>query len=370
MAADTADSKILALESLRGLAAFLVFLHHIPAWEPAIQSLPVLRNAQLMVDLFFVLSGYVIYRSYGERIRGAGDIARFQFLRFGRLYPVHLLVMLGFGLAELSKYLVEQRLGAQFGRPAFEHLTALNVAANLTLTQSLGLFPDLPAINGPSWSVSTEFYTYLLFAFVALCPRPAKIGAFAALAAAAIACLALVDAQTLVRHGNLLRCIAGFFLGCLTALGSERMSRAGLRVPGWTLGLMLALVVALLCFQPTEEKISLAIQPLSVGLILATVHGARGPLLALLNSAPLVMLGTLSYSVYMCHYLILWSVDNVLQHVLRTGPLGTGAALGAYAATIALTLGVSALVYRLIEQPFRQRSRRFLARRGTAPQAG
>ena len=69
----SSSSKILEIESIRGIAALLVFLHHIPNWNNEIFGLSILRNAHLMVDLFFVLSGYVIYVSYGQKINSIKD---------------------------------------------------------------------------------------------------------------------------------------------------------------------------------------------------------------------------------------------------------------------------------------------------------
>ncbi|WP_457832822.1 hypothetical protein, partial [Staphylococcus aureus] len=57
------------------------------------------------------LSGFVIYNAYAARIDSAQDLMRFQFLRFGRLYPVHLLFLLVYVLFEVAKYVGQARLG-------------------------------------------------------------------------------------------------------------------------------------------------------------------------------------------------------------------------------------------------------------------
>ena len=362
-------SKILELESLRGLAALLVFLHHVPAWNAAVHGLPVLRNGQLMVELFFVLSGYVIFLTYGERIRSAADIARFQFLRFGRLYPVHLAVLLGYLALEVVKYLAQQRLGIAFGRPAFEQFSLANVAANLTLTHALGLFPDLPPINGPSWSISVEFYVYLLFALIGAFLYRARTLAYALLAATALA-LVIADSGNEMpgRFQDPLLGIAGFFLGALVAIGSVRLRKADFVVPGWGLALAALALLAFLTFKPQHRQLNALIFPLSMLLIVATVHGEPGRLKGLLTWRPIVWLGTISYSLYMVHLLVLWSVRNALRYVFKVGagpddPLltaefSTAGSIAVYAITIALTLLASYLLYRFVERPLRERSRR------------
>lgn len=102
--------KIEELESIRGLAALLVVFYHIPNWNPLF-DIGIIRNGYLMVELFFVLSGFVIYSAYAGRIGSSKDLMRFQFLRFGRLYPVHLLFLLVYVGFELAKYIAQSRLG-------------------------------------------------------------------------------------------------------------------------------------------------------------------------------------------------------------------------------------------------------------------
>src|SRR5580693_4666657 len=79
------DAKIKSLESLRGIAALLVVIHHVPGWNLQIHDVRFLRNGYLLVDLFFVLSGFVIHRAYADKIASFPQLVRFQFLRFGRL---------------------------------------------------------------------------------------------------------------------------------------------------------------------------------------------------------------------------------------------------------------------------------------------
>lgn len=363
-----AGARILELESIRGLAALIVFLHHIPAWNEALYGLSILRNGQLMVDLFFVLSGYVICLNYGERLRGAADIARFQFLRLGRLYPIHLAVLLGFLAAEAAKLVAQERYGIAFGRPAFEHISAANLAANLTLTQALGALRDLPVINGPSWSISVEFYIYLLFALVAAglaaLPVAARSAAYALLSAGAMALLLALGEHDLLRHSDLLRGLAGFFLGCLAALASARLERAGAPAPRWAPVAAALALVAYLALKPQGAVADLLVYPLTAALILALVHSEGGAVKAALNWAPVVKLGALSYSLYMFHFLVIWCADNVMRLGFKATRLPLGAAVAAYAATIAATLLVSWLAWRYIEQPWREKSRRVVRRAG------
>ena len=99
-------AKINELESLRGLAALLVVFFHVPKWNSFL-NVGIINNGYLMVELFFVLSGFVIFNAYSNNIKSKRDLMRFQFLRFGRLYPVHILFLLILLLIEVAKYFAQ-----------------------------------------------------------------------------------------------------------------------------------------------------------------------------------------------------------------------------------------------------------------------
>src|ERR1700709_560293 len=159
------STRFRALDGWRGVCALLVAAHHIEVhgflyWQPLI------RNAWLFVDFFFVLSGFVIAHAYGAHLEKGPEIKAFVIRRFGRLWPLHaamLLALIGLELAHLAIAHGHPIPGA---RPAFPAGRAPSaILTNLFLVQSLGLHP-YETWNGPAWSISTEFYTYLIFAAV------------------------------------------------------------------------------------------------------------------------------------------------------------------------------------------------------------
>ena len=77
--------KYLALESLRGGAAISVAIHHF--YIGSHFNVAFTMYAWLMVDFFFVLSGFVIALNYQDRIKTFENLKAFQFKRFLRLYP-------------------------------------------------------------------------------------------------------------------------------------------------------------------------------------------------------------------------------------------------------------------------------------------
>ena len=142
---------------MRGLAALLVVVNHIPQWNSSF-DIAIFNNGYLMVDLFFVLSGFVIFSAYGSRICSGRELAQFQFLRLGRLYPVHLLFLLVFAAIEVAKYIAQTRLAiASPNSVPFQVNNVGTFMQNIFLVQSV--LPNRPtSFNIPSWSISVEFY--------------------------------------------------------------------------------------------------------------------------------------------------------------------------------------------------------------------
>src|SRR5580692_1014672 len=123
------------LESLRGIAALIVVLHH-TKYTMLVPLPRFFSNGYLMVDLFFVLSGFVVYHSYSQKISGTRDILKFMFLRFGRLYPLHLFFLLIFLGVEIAKYTQESMVAfTPHETRAFDLNTMPAFMANLLLVQ-------------------------------------------------------------------------------------------------------------------------------------------------------------------------------------------------------------------------------------------
>lgn len=103
-----------ALDSLRGICALLVCLFHFRANSPLI-SMAFVRGSWLFVDFFFVLSGFVIAANYRQRLINGGFLRGFVILRFGRVYPLHLVMLLAYIAMELVGLVMASR-GAWRGR--------------------------------------------------------------------------------------------------------------------------------------------------------------------------------------------------------------------------------------------------------------
>lgn len=363
--------KILELESVRGLAALMVVLFHTPAWYLPLFDLSVVRNGFLMVHLFFVLSGFVIYKAYGTRLRSATDALKFQALRFGRLYPIHILFLLVFVGIEGAKYVAATTFGMNLpNAQPFQNGGVAEFIQSLFLVQSLGFAENAKPFNFPSWSISVEFYTYMLFALVTLLMPRGKTLVYAALALLALLAVALLREDV----GNfifILHCVSGFFLGCLLCQACDTLRGADLRLPAITPLAVVGLIFVYLWLKPEGEHpydYDLLIFPLTAMLIFALQLSVDNPLSRLLRVQTLAWLGTISYSIYMSHAALIWIANQFIRVVLKRPELSlnglmhpqltVGEAVLAYGALFALVIGLSSLTFLWIENPLREAARR------------
>ena len=368
---------IISHTSLRGVAALLVVFYHLQfgsairfGWETAT---PFFAKGYLWVDLFFILSGFVIAYSAQADERAPYDwpqIRRFWVARFARIYPLHLVCLLALLAIQVALLLLGRASGLKIGNPALLTTDSmLNFLEQLVLLNAWGITGRV-GWNIPSWSISAEMFAYFLFpALAALLVRGGRPAA-AALLACAIAFYAWIGATS----GNLdiviglaiLRCLAGFSLGMLIYRQRERLDC----LPGAVLGLMQAAGLALILATLLLGLNDVVAVPGFVLLIAATWPD-RGWLARPLAFPTLVWLGEISYSVYLVHVVLLPSWSVILGAIL--GKLGLAPVLARtiiMAGGLALVLGVATLTYRFVEIPARKALLRWYgARRAHAQDA-
>lgn len=361
------QGKILPLESLRGLAAVIVaLLHFQPA--PVLKEFVLIRNGGLMVDFFFVLSGFVIALNYSAKIATFGDVIAFQTKRFWRLYPLHLFLLLVFLCIEGARYITRISIHG-----AFEKSTLTAFWSHVFLLQSMT--GHVSAFNVPSWSISTEFYTYLIFATLVLV-RPAMPLILLTIVVTFCVLLYIQPAHPLDGPWFTLfpRCLYSFLIGTLAFRYGPRITQGNVVIAT----LCIASCIIAVCWvgnTPAEIFIPVLFA-YTVGTIAMLSPDAY--LHRVLSLKPLVWLGAISYSVYMIHGLVWGLVGNGLRLAVPTDVvdgvrvfhLSSGQTIGVTCASLALLLCLSHLSYRAVEIRFRRGwTHRIGAKRGHAGSA-
>lgn len=348
-----------ALDGLRGLAILAVVAFHVAVvmsdgapWayrtSPPVYSWPAFAGS-LGVDLFFVLSGFLVLRSWqGIRERHAGDGVR-SLVEFARRRGRRILPPYWVALAVLVVW------------RAPEWLSTLRGWRNIGMFVSLNQFldPGLPQqLNTVTWSLTTETHFYVLVPLLALAGL--RLGWRRTLAAT----LALTVAWRIVHGGTggeaewiLGRAdqfVAGMAAASLVAAhAAGRTSAVGRWLTGPWAGRILWTGLGLLAL--AHGGLRLAPKPLGFLVLLHPIAGiamagllARGLMrgsIARLDAPvigpPLRWLGVASYSLYLWHWPLL------AEAVRAWGP-----SVPVVGAALAAGLAVSALSYRFLERPF------------------
>lgn len=367
-----------ALDALRGICACCVVFFHLQV-TGGLAALPFFRNSWLLVDFFFVLSGFVIMASYGRRLAEGFSPVAFMALRLGRVYPVHLALIGAYASVELASLLLH--LDVFTGRPAFTGSQSLSALLHhLTLTHIFG-FQEATTWNGPSWSIAAEIWTYLIVAVGLLLLRVRFLLMMGGIVLMAPVVMSLAGDEGLdwTFNWSLVRCLYGFGIGMLAfelhrALG-QRLTCRYATVLELVVGFAAVLAISLI----GSGALAFALPPFFAIVIL--IFAREGGRLSqwLCTSVPQA-LGHWSYSIYMVHLFIItrstdilklagqrMEVELVATHLPNGKPgkilvgsdlLQSIEALG----ILALVILAAALCYRLIEEPGRLLSRRWVKR--------
>lgn len=308
--------RFLVLDSFRGLCALAVIVHHSHAVQ-SFTELAFFRHANYLVNFFFVLSGFVLYHIYADRLGTAAQFKRFVIARICRLYPLHL-ATLGIALLfECLKLVVEQR-GLSFSVASFTGAKAPSeILPNLLLLQSWWSGFNQMSFNFPSWSISVEFYLYLIFALIAAGLPGTSRQIFAVIAV--VAFLALYFKSGLFSEGALIG-LGCFFSGIMTYRLYDRFKNLPMVLnidPRWaTLLEALGLLTVYLAVTYSEPS-----QNISLSLLFCVIIGIfafeAGWLSTLLRTAPFKWAGMLSFSIYMTHTLVLFVVTIALMALAK-----------------------------------------------------
>ncbi len=357
------------LDGLRAIAVLQVLWVHLPpltfgAGGRAVAR--VLGPGDLGVDLFFVLSGFLITRILLVD-RGAGvPLRHFLARRFLRIFPIYYLL-----LAVTSPWLSGQELG---------------VCATYLANYGL-LFKDSVSHLEHTWSLSIEEHFYLLWPplVMLLEPRTSRrvllLGLLPLAFATWLAALFLGDWtreaafwQELVLRGSTTR-FASLGVGALIAYHEGALRALGRRVL-WPSVLCLALAAALSRgglqaiglegllsrFEPFASSYPraqgslrwIAAPCISAALILPAIawSGSAAPLPRLLRAPLLRALGRISYGVYLYHF----PLFRALRIEAADGSVTSYPRL---VLALALTFAVASLSYRFLERPLLRFAARF-----------
>jgi peptidoglycan/LPS O-acetylase OafA/YrhL len=354
--------RFVALHSWRGVCALLVAVHNLNfgPWTP--QTGFVLHSS-LFVDFFFVLSGFVISHAYNERFVHPSDVAAFMLRRVGRLWPLHVAMLVTLVILHFSKFAVANLTHLNFDDSMTQEGHSLRtIATNLLLIQAFDI-PSQLTWNAPSWTISTEFWTYFLFATICLSASGRRVSIFAITLIALLAAGVLLFFSPTFLETNtdyaFFRCLYGFFVGCLVY---KTWQTTPPRSGGVIEVLVLLLTVGFVTVAGNDIVSMCA--PLIFGLAVFVFAQEEGWISGMLSTRPFVQLGTWSYSIYMVHWLVrnvMVRGNDIVDKLIERQAIPSYVSLNHIGTTrvlliiyLVVVISLAAVSYRFIEQPGRR----------------
>lgn len=375
----TNKTYLTTLTPLRGIAALLVVIFHSNLQFPFMPEgyTQLISSSWLWVDFFFILSGFVIAYVYSREFNQAlnrQSYWKYIGARFARVYPLHLFTLLW----ALVVSIIIRNMATSLD-PFFAAIFNPGAApACLLFIQSLNLYITAP-LNTPSWSLSTEWWVYMIFPLIVpffgrLTMRGklltlAGIIGFYLLLKYVLGPLESFDGSpsiNMITKFAIFRCLAGFLLGML--LHSFYQSRSGYKMLNnswWFIVFSLATLTAM--HFGTEELVIVALFPF----VLLSAAYNTGGVKKILDKRPLQKLGDWSFSIYMVHMPISFTLDiwevkkdpgiykDFMAFISRTPDYNHGLVMCVM--LVVLTLLVAPLTYHYLEVPARNYLNRLFA---------
>ncbi|MBM1222511.1 acyltransferase [Ponticoccus sp. SC2-23] len=331
------------LTSLRFFAALVVVLFHMFFEEASMQTAwqRLISDGHLGVDLFFMLSGFILAHVYLSQWHNSRFSYRvFLINRFARIYPLHLFMIILFIVA----YRTAALLGIESGRTGE---VWGDLPWHLLLLHAWGL-TNQHSWNFPSWSVSAEVFAYLIFPLVLFLfgsRRPATALILALCLFLVLVAVVAVNGLTLTKmmyQFGILRILPEFCIGVALYLCFLKIELPVL-VARWGSVLIVLLIAAGAIAQVPEWQIVIALG----GLIFLIACLSRSPDSGVLRHPALVYLGEISYATYMVHIFVIVVVDSL--PIKQAFPAGL-----IHVVTLSVIFISSVLLHHAVELPSRR----------------
>jgi peptidoglycan/LPS O-acetylase OafA/YrhL len=296
----SAKKRFYALDSFRGIFALLVVCFHARILLGFTEA-TFFRNGFWFVDFFFVLSGFVMLHTYGDGLFTKSRFKDYILSRFFRLYPMHFLMLIVVVFIEFFK-LYAQKKGIIFNNPAFTETTKLSdLIPNLLLLQAWLPRTNIWSYNTVSWSISVEFYLYILFGLTLLCKDKMRGVLFVGLILLASI---LFNIGTGFMKPEALRGLYCFFGGCVSYIIYHNLPSITRFRTSFTI-LELFLIVAIIIVLSSDFPQKRITINLLFSITIIAFALENGSVSDALKLRPFTFLGKLSYSIYITHF-VLW----------------------------------------------------------------
>ena len=358
MSKNNLQTRITQLDGLRGIAAVMVLALHFPIAESFFTNNFFVRQSWLFVDFFFVLSGFIIATNYYTKISAWSVFKNYLLKRIARLGPLLYFTVIIYFIYEMLGLFLKMKVNPH---PVTYYIT--QTIDSLFFLNSTTLLGSTQGMNPPSWSISAEMISYFVFG-VGVVSFPKKKIYFSILIVALCIVFIIVNNDYTFQNGDygFVRGLLGFNFGVITYKISKikDFKTNLLEVPS----VLITLVAFYVTFNNKGQfqNIQYLIFPFIFSFIVYIFRFSSGALSNALNSKPLQLLGKLSFSIYLNHYIIITIIYQVCFKLLRIELTEPNITI-IFFITVVIVLLYSLITYHFIELRIGRRVKNILLKK-------
>lgn len=324
------------LTSLRFFFALMVFFSHVPfPYNHVIYR--ILSNGSVGVSFFFILSGFILSYNYQKKISENYNQKKFWIDRFLRIYPLHLFVL----LLITFLFLV---LGSNY------LLILKQFVSHLFLIQNYIHIKEIySSLHKPAWSICCEIFFYFIFPFIILKIKDNNILFILLLIGFAFFLYYINPHGSMFIGINPVIRLSDFIVGILSfqLYGKLKIYCEKLKFYHYNLLEFFAVIILFASLTFAHHINYYQLFPLfwvTMVIFIITMSYSKGVLAKILSQNFLILLGEISYSIYMTHYLILTVLTSFFRDsfIFSNRPIFISSFL-------AITIIFSYFTYKIVE---------------------
>lgn len=379
------------LTPMRGIAALLTVIYHVDLMignggDMLVNKshTMILSRMYLMVDFFFILSGFIMFYVYGKMFSlnvNKESFKKFTISRFARVYPLHFFTL----CYCIVLFFISQRMGVPENPVLQIENNLFSIFTNTLLLHSMN-FHNWFSWNHASWSISVEWWAYMLFPFLVApiskmnSSKKAIIGIMCFVGYLAITFFIIpvvtvpkeipfvkvnpsqLSINVAYQYGYI-RCLCGFILGMIVYQAYHAKWLSNFFANGYIL-IVLTFIAFISMHFNLPDFVTIIPFPF---ILLCGAYGSTG-IDNFFSNKFLQRLGDWSFSIYLIHQPLLFTIGSIMSYLNPmdpnkpvSGPPPKPEMLTGWVICIAfliLTIAISFVTYRFIEVPARNRINR------------
>jgi peptidoglycan/LPS O-acetylase OafA/YrhL len=309
--------RLYSLDGLRGIACCIIaFLWHYLNMQPYDQGMPLqsvldffYKYGQYFVELFFVLSGFVMAYTYREKIEKGLGLVEYMLKRYKHIWPLMMVTLVATTFLQFSYY-------AMRGGYYVYNCDIFHFVLNILCLQSGWFDSGDQTFNGPAWCISVEIFCYLIFYLVVYASKVNKNKYYALSLALILFSYYILNREFYypVVNAFMARGIGSFFIGVLLKELYEKLDENYYKKIYGVAAVCAVIVLFAALLNQVHMSMGAGMQTIFMmflSIAFVWIALTLKPFKIFLSTKPLIWLGKISMDVYLWHIPVQLIIKNI-----------------------------------------------------------